>query len=603
MGGLLLVGSVLGLTGPDAVVAVAEPLVQGLDVGVLSEAGEGFSDIADAGSHRASVEVLAEEGILEGTECAPGRFCPHEPIQRWVMAVWLVRAVDGVEPDVVSSSRFVDVDPSVWWVRYVERLADLGVTRGCSTIPARFCPSDPVTREQMASFLVRAFGLAPVSGNKFVDVEEGNSHLADINALAGAGVTAGCAVQPDRYCPTRDTTRAQMATFLARAMGLVEIPVRDPSPLGTFTQVATGRSHTCALRAEGTIACWGPNLSGEVDAPDGLFTEVVAGQSHSCGLRTDGTVTCWGANWDGLTDAPDGVFTTISVSPDGTHSCGLRTDGTVACWGTNWFGETDAPEGEFTAVTAGKLSSCGLRAGGSVTCWGWDKAGATDPPGDVLATVSSGGSGDGGHSCGLRADQTVVCWGNNSRGHGYHGGQTDAPGGKFTSVTAGYDHSCGIRPNGSVTCWGNNPDGNTDAPDGEFTAVSPGYWYTCGLRTDGTITCWGLKEVWVSSPPDTDQRFMAVDAGDRHACAVSTDRTIVCWGDNSYGKSEPGVGSFSNVSVGTDHSCGLRADGSVTCWGDIRSCLEVSGGYDCFVGCVTIGGVTHCLPSAKRSRR
>ena len=89
--------------------------------------------------------------------------------------------------------------------------------------------------------------------------------------------------------------------FLARAMGLVEIPVRDPSPLGTFTQVATGRSHTCALRAEGTIACWGPNLFGEVDAPDGLFTEVVAGQSHSCGLRTDGTVTCWGANWDGLT--------------------------------------------------------------------------------------------------------------------------------------------------------------------------------------------------------------------------------------------------------------------------------------------------------------
>ena len=72
MGGLLLVGSVLGLTGPDAVVAVAEPLVQGLDVGVLSEAGEGFSDIADAGSHRASVEVLAEEGIFGGHRVRAG---------------------------------------------------------------------------------------------------------------------------------------------------------------------------------------------------------------------------------------------------------------------------------------------------------------------------------------------------------------------------------------------------------------------------------------------------------------------------------------------------------------------------------------------------
>ena len=431
MGGVLLVGSVVGLPGPDAVVAGVGPLVQGLDVGVLSEAGEGFSDIADAGGHRSSVELLAEEGILEGTECGPGRFCPQDPIQRWVMAVWLVRAVDGVEPDVVSSSRFVDVDPSVWWVGYVERLADLDITRGCSVEPVRFCPSDPVTREEMASFLVRAFGLEGVSGNKFVDVEEGNSHLADINALAGAGVTGGCGVQPDRYCPSRDTTRAQMATFLARAMGLVEIPVRDSSPSGLFVSVASGRYHTCGLRAEGTIACWGPNHYGEVDAPDGLFTDVVAGQSYSCGLQTDGTVTCWGIRVCERSTAgtltcfprdPPGRFTAISASPDGRHSCGLRTDGTVFCWGVNRFGETDAPDGVFTAVTAGQLSSCGLRTVGTVTCWGWDKAGATDPPGDVFTAVSSGGSLDGGHSCGLRADHTVVCWGNNSRGHGYYMG-------------------------------------------------------------------------------------------------------------------------------------------------------------------------------------
>ena len=194
------------------------------------EGGEEYSDIADAGSHRTSVELLAEKGILAGTECAPGRFCPTEPIQRWVMAVWLVRAVDGVEPNAGSSSRFVDVDPTEWWVRYVERLADLGITRGCSTEPARFCPDQPVTRQQMASFLVRAFGLEPVAGNKFADVPEANSHLANINALARARVTAGCAVDPARYCPTRDTTRAQMATFLARAIGLVELPTPSQEP-------------------------------------------------------------------------------------------------------------------------------------------------------------------------------------------------------------------------------------------------------------------------------------------------------------------------------------------------------------------------------------
>ena len=126
-----------------------------------------FSDIGEAGEHRANVETLAERGILEGTECAPGRFCPKDPIQRWVMAVWLVRAIDESAPAAVESSRFVDVDSGEWWVPYVERLADLDITRGCSSEPLRFCPADAVTRQEMASFLVRAFQLEPVEGNKF----------------------------------------------------------------------------------------------------------------------------------------------------------------------------------------------------------------------------------------------------------------------------------------------------------------------------------------------------------------------------------------------------------------------------------------------------
>ena len=90
--------------------------------GVFLDAEEGFSDIGDAGVHRANVETLADRGILAGTECAPGQFCPKEPIQRWVMAVWLVRAVDEAEPAVAESSRFVDVETGEWWSPYVERL-------------------------------------------------------------------------------------------------------------------------------------------------------------------------------------------------------------------------------------------------------------------------------------------------------------------------------------------------------------------------------------------------------------------------------------------------------------------------------------------------
>ena len=96
---------------------------------------------------------------------------------------------------------------------YVERLANLGITKGCATQPARYCPTDPVTHAQMASFLVRAFQLPQGPSNQFTDTA-GNTHETDINALATDGITIGCATTPALYCPSQDTTRAQMATFL-----------------------------------------------------------------------------------------------------------------------------------------------------------------------------------------------------------------------------------------------------------------------------------------------------------------------------------------------------------------------------------------------------
>ena len=120
----------------------------------------------------------------------------------------------------------------------------MGITRGCSTEAARFCPTDPVTRAQMATFLVRAFQLEPEPSNKFADVEEGNTHTADINALAASGITAGCAIEPARYCPVRDTIRAQMATFLARALGIDAVPQPEettpPPESGGFAAIVSG---------------------------------------------------------------------------------------------------------------------------------------------------------------------------------------------------------------------------------------------------------------------------------------------------------------------------------------------------------------------------
>ena len=63
------------------------------------------------------------------------------------------------------------------------------------------------------------------------------------------------------------------------------------------------------------------------------------GRFHSCGLRTDGTITCWGSDIEGQLNAPAGQFSAVSAG--GFHSCGLRTDGTITCWGNNDGGQAD----------------------------------------------------------------------------------------------------------------------------------------------------------------------------------------------------------------------------------------------------------------------
>ena len=170
--------------------------------------------------HEAALEALAGRGILDGTECAAG-ICPNEPIKRWTMAVWLVRAIDGREPPGVSSSSFTDVGTDAWWIPYVERLAKRGITEGCFTLPLRFCPDRPVTRAEMASFLVRALHLDPEAAPPAGFGDTGGSvHREAIDALWAAGITAGCQASPLLYCPSRPVTRAEMATFLARSLGL-----------------------------------------------------------------------------------------------------------------------------------------------------------------------------------------------------------------------------------------------------------------------------------------------------------------------------------------------------------------------------------------------
>ena len=171
----------------------------------------GYSDLAESGLHREAVEALAADGVFDGTACAPGRFCHDAPLTRRTMAVWLVRVLDGGDPDDSSSTRFGDVGPGQPWSAHIERLAELSVTRGCSTWPARFCPEHAVTRAQAAAFLVRGFNLPPGQDAGFEDVASGSDFRPDIDSLASAGITRGCAIAPARYCPDRAVTKRPAA--------------------------------------------------------------------------------------------------------------------------------------------------------------------------------------------------------------------------------------------------------------------------------------------------------------------------------------------------------------------------------------------------------
>ena len=175
-----------------------------------------FSDLAGAGVHEAAVRELAADGVLDGSGCGDGRLCPDEPLPRSEMAAWLVRIVDGAEPTEAGAGSFGDVAADAWFSAHVERLAELEITLGCSTDPPRFCPDLSVTRAQMASLLVRAFKLEAASPAGFADTE-GSVHAANIDALAAAGITLGCSIEPLLFCPDQPVTRAQMASFLVRS--------------------------------------------------------------------------------------------------------------------------------------------------------------------------------------------------------------------------------------------------------------------------------------------------------------------------------------------------------------------------------------------------
>ncbi len=186
---------------------------------------ETFLDVPDYYWAFDSIEPLYNTGITGGCSIVPRLFCPDSLVTRAQMAVLLERSIHGssyTPPPVVGSTGFGDVPRTYWAAAWIKQLAADGITTGCGA--GNYCPDYPVTRAQMAIFLLKSkYGSAytpPAVGSStgFKDVSTDYWAAAWITQLAAEGITGGCGTNV--YCPESPVTRAQMAVFLVRTFNL-----------------------------------------------------------------------------------------------------------------------------------------------------------------------------------------------------------------------------------------------------------------------------------------------------------------------------------------------------------------------------------------------
>jgi SpoIID/LytB domain protein len=154
----------------------------------------------------------------------------------------------GVKSDWFSVQywRFEDVRPGAFGFDAINTIADKGITSGCATNPPRYCPKSPVTRGQMAAFMLRAMGHGdpshlPAYRGIFDDVPASDPMARYIEHLYDHGITTGCATNPLRYCPSGSVTRGEMAVFLLRAIDHGD-PSHLPAYRGIFEDVPSSNS-------------------------------------------------------------------------------------------------------------------------------------------------------------------------------------------------------------------------------------------------------------------------------------------------------------------------------------------------------------------------
>jgi alpha-tubulin suppressor-like RCC1 family protein len=391
------------------------------------------------------------------------------------------------------------------------------------------------------------------------------------------------------------------------------------SPVADCTNTAGG--FTCACQT---------GFVGNGEVCDMAFAQLAIGSLHTCGIRSDGTLWCWGYNGYGqlgegtvtTRDAPTqvGKLTTwAKVATGDNYTCGVRTDGTLWCWGYNGYGELGigsvatyylpvkvGADSSWADVAAGTNHTCAVKTDGTLWCWGYDgqgqlgdgAAGTRALPTQVgaLTTWSKVYAG-GNTACSKKTDGSLWCWGQNNYGQIGDGTNIDraAPVQVFGSVTTwasvslGTNNACATRTDGSLWCWGNDNYGQygngtvnaTPATDSNlplrigslttWSTVSIDAYFTCATRTDGSLWCTGYNAYGQLGDSSTTSQTRFVRSGfvfsqlrplpggsiasdwtsvvvsDNTACGLRTNGTVYCWGYDGYGQLGNGSTGSTNL--------------------------------------------------------
>lgn len=507
------------------------------------------------------------------------------------------------------------------------------------------------------------FGDDEIPGLRRVDLGPG----AQVLAVTCGGLTT-CVLRGDgRVTCWGNGADGLLGNGTTRGVGLDDVPGNrsiDFGPGAVATSVSMGTSHACASFQDGTVSCWGEGTLGRlgygnedsigddevpgtrrVDLGPGSFAvSVSVGRSHSCAVFVDGSVACWGFPNDGLLGSASserigdnevpGVrrvdfgprSVALRVSAAAAHSCATFSDGSAVCWGTNslgslgfdpsttpFIGRDSVPGDLRIPATRSSHVYFGL-AGGSTerfSCFVWISGGIT-----CVGNMAHGELGlgpqvtqsiPGSWDLSLYStDAQRTCWDHQS---------WQALLVPSARVFAGSNVACALTVTGAVSCWGSNAEfvlGKQNLPDTgfyspplddrvSFAALSQravhdmclGQGYACAVMNDGALACWGKLPIGISGgarPMNIGAGATArqVGCGVNHACVVLGDGGVTCFGSGTHGRlgynSTAAVGAAlvgpgeARVDIGAggtavqvdafQHTCAVRSNGTLVCWGN-----------------------------------